>query len=230
MNDRISSLLADMATEVHLDPDEAVRTIGEYARAAVDGDDSGIMLIKAKGKVETPVGTSPRVDEAHAMQAEIDEGPCLDASRGEAGSFLVVDTLAERRWPVWGPLIADIGYRSSASARLQVGKRRFGSLNVYSKEPDAFEQGDVEVLEMLARHASVALANAQNSTDLQTALDSRTLIGQAQGVLMHAYSVDADTSFAYLRRISQNENLRLVEVARRVVENGGALGSPDETA
>src|SRR5690606_12839553 len=103
VNRRIEQLLVEMAEEVHQEPAQAIERIAEYARSAVNGEDSGILLTKAKGRVETPAGTSARVTEAHALQGELDEGPCLDAVRTDEHTRLVTDTATDERWPRWAP-------------------------------------------------------------------------------------------------------------------------------
>jgi len=225
MDQNIQRLLIDMAAEVHQAPDKAVRHIAEYARTAVKGEDSGIMIAKAKGRVDTVGETSQRVADAHRLQTELDEGPCIDAIRTDVGTYLVAD-LDDGRWPRWLPRQAELGYRSSITARMETGGRRFGSLNVYDRRAEAFTQADLDVLELLAAQAAVAYANAEANLNLRIALDTRTIIGQAQGVLMQAYDLDAETAFAYLRRLSQAENIRLIEVAENLIRTRALTGHP----
>src|SRR5687767_13391126 len=106
-------LYARMALELEAfeSSDEALDTIAQDARAAVDADDAGIMLVHGKD-VDTPAGTSSEVNRAHELQVELDEGPCLEALRGEESTFLVTNALGDERWPVWGKAAADLGYYS----------------------------------------------------------------------------------------------------------------------
>ena len=52
---------------------------------------------------------------------------------------------------------------------------------------------------------------------LTTAVDHRTVIGQAQGIVMERLHMDAEATFAYLRRISSHSNRKLIDVARDIV-------------
>ena len=70
---------------------------------------------------------------------------------------------------------------------------------------------------------------------LAQAVEARTLIGQAQGLLMERFAIDADQAFAVLRRYSQNNNVKLRIVADVLVTTrrlptrspvGAADGSP----
>ncbi|MFT2690817.1 ANTAR domain-containing protein [Clavibacter zhangzhiyongii] len=84
----------------------------------------------------------------------------------------------------------------------------------------ALGEDDLVVAEEVAVHARIALAAWDSAEDLARGLASRSLIGQAQGILMERFSLDADRAFQVLRRHSQDGNVKLVEVARRVVETG----------
>jgi GAF domain-containing protein len=215
----IRQMMANMALEVETlrSPSEVIDRISHYARLAIDADDSGILLVKARGLVSTPAATSDRIVEAHALQGELGEGPCIDAVRDGQSTYMTGNASTDPRWPTWGPRVAAIGYHSVVSVRLETRGRRYGSLNSYSNAPDAFTPNDVEVMELLAAHASVAIATAQAVDDLQTALETRTTIGHAQGVLMAVYDIDAQDAFAYLRRLSMDGNRKLVDVAREII-------------
>jgi GAF domain-containing protein len=229
-------LLSNMALELQAaeTPAATADTISQYGRIAVDADEAGIMLVHGKGRIETPAATGSVVDTAHQLQAEFNEGPCLDAVKGGDDTYLVTNTAADPRWPKWGPAAAELGYFSVIGASLETHTRRVGSLNLYAHRPDAFTKVDAETVKWLATHASVAMATASEQAGLRTALSNRTLIGQAEGVLMHAFGIDQHQAFAYLQRLSQDGNVKLLKIAEQIIENrdnisrGGAqAGSSD---
>lgn len=84
---------------------------------------------------------------------------------------------------------------------------------------------------MLAVHASLAArAVRERSTlegkgrELQEALLTRDIIGQANGILMERLKITPDDAFDVLRRSSQSLNLKLREVARALTETGELRG------
>ena len=101
--------------------------------------------------------------------------------------------------------------------RLYTTKTTIGSLNFYDPEPHRFTAEDVDVAHMLARHAAVAMENARGTEHLWKAIDARNLIGQAQGILMERFGIDAQQAFSVLQRYSQNNNLRLNVVAEKLI-------------
>jgi GAF domain-containing protein len=219
-------LLSNMALELQdaETPEATADTISQYGRLAVDADEAGIMLVHGKGRIETPAATGSVVDTAHQLQAKFNEGPCLDAVKGGDDTYLVTNTAADPRWPKWGPAAADLGYFSVIGASLETHSRRIGSLNIYAHRPDAFTKGEAETVKWLATHASVAMAAASEQADLRTALANRTMIGQAEGILMNALGIDQHRAFAYLQRLSQDSNVKLAKIAEQIIENRDSIG------
>jgi AmiR/NasT family two-component response regulator len=70
----------------------------------------------------------------------------------------------------------------------------------------------------VAAQISVALAAQGEIRGRGVAMSSRTVIGQAEGILMERLGIDADQAFAYLRRISQTENRKLIMICSEIVE------------
>lgn len=213
--------------EAHDSTDQALDSICQYACVAVDADDAGIMMVDGKS-VDTPASTSQPVLRAHELQAEVGEGPCLAALAGGDPTYLVDDTRTDERWPTWARAAAELGFLSVLSSSLETSSRRFGSLNVYAAAANAFTEEDVEIMQMLATHASVAISAARERSELYKALGTRTAIGQAQGILMQTFDINADQAFAYLRRLSQDRNVKLFKIAEEVIASRDELAHRGE--
>ena len=81
----------------------------------------------------------------------------------------------------------------------------------------AFDADDLATAQALAGHLAVALAAGREIEGMSAALQSRTVIGQAEGILMERLGVDSDQALAYLKRISSHTNTKLVQVAGDIV-------------
>jgi GAF domain-containing protein len=128
------------------------------------------------------------------------------------------DLASDERWPVWGPKVAgETGVRSIISYRLFTTNNTLGAMNLYSRSVAAFDSEDSYNGLALAAHVAVALAAARNADNLERAVTTRTVIGQAEGILMERFNISADQAFAVLRRVSQDRNLKLNKVAEEVV-------------
>lgn len=63
-----------------------------------------------------------------------------------------------------------------------------------------------------------AQAMARENEQLRHAIETRDIIGQAKGMLMERFDVDAAAAFGLLTRLSQESNTRLAHVAQKLVE------------
>jgi len=209
--------LADIALEMHDEPDveRMIQRLVGYARDATSCDCAG-MLLRNGRQVETAGATDIRVERSDRLQQEIGEGPALRAMRDQHA--VVYDTRADDRWPRWASGAAELGLRSVLSVSLSTSHSTLGSLSMYARKPRDFDRSEVADLQTFAKHASLALAEAREERGLREAIEARHHIGQAQGILMERFGIDADRAFAILRRYSRDTNIKLRTVAERVIE------------
>lgn len=200
--------------------------IAEYACLTTAADECGILYATSRNTWTTSAATSTRVTEIHQLQVALDEGPCVDSIRKQATN-MCHDTATETRWSRWCPAVTDLGIRSALSIRLESKNRNLGALNLYAESPEAFGPKDVAIAQNFARHASIALSSAFTQQGLSIAIDARTFIGQAQGILMGRYGIGAEQAFEYLRRRSQQENIKLSDVAHDVIDDQSAKNSDE---
>jgi GAF domain-containing protein len=185
-----------------------------------DGCDAcGVTMVRRGAGLETPVSTGDMVVRGDALQYELGEGPCMDAVWTQE-VVISHDLAEEERWPSWAPrVVAELGARSMMCIQLFTDTHTVGAMNMYARKPHAFDGVDDRAeAQALAAHIAVALAAAQEIEHLNTALVSRTLIGQAEGILMERFGIDGDRAFEVLRRVSSRTNTKLHQVASELVD------------
>jgi GAF domain-containing protein len=202
-------------------------TQDRITRTAIDAiggcDHAAISLILRRGGVHTVAATDDVAVRVAEIQYDTGQGPCLDALSGH-GTSVIDDLASDGRWPVFSRrTVAETGVRSMLSFQLFVQGETIGALNLYSRRPAAFDLHGRVVGTVLAAHAAIALTAAQERKhvqNLEEALRSNREIGIAMGVLMARHGLTKDEAFTELRRASQYLNVKLREVAARVVETG----------
>jgi GAF domain-containing protein len=218
-----SELAASVARELSGEPDveHTLQRAVDLAAQHLDGETYvSVSLVLKRRRVETPASSDSRAARADALQYELEEGPCLDAIF-EHETFRIVDMLTDEAYPRWSRRVAEeTGIRSSLSFQLFVTRDSLGALNVYSAGPDAFSDDDRAEGQVFAAQAAVALQAAQTEEQLRSAIVGRTVIGQAQGIMMERFKIDSDKAFRVLTRLSQTQNIKLSEAARRLVDTG----------
>jgi GAF domain-containing protein len=200
-----------------VDEEQTLHGIITFALSSLECDMGGVML-KSRGHLETAGATQPLVNRADQLQMSLAEGPCMSALRA-SHNFCIDDTSTDPRWPRWGPAAAELGIRSVLSIRMaDLDKPTIGSVNLYARRTAAFGPDSLEIAAILGRHATAAYLKARRHSAADRAIETRSTIGQAQGILMERFAIDADQAFSVLRRYSQAENVPLTLVASRLVE------------
>lgn len=154
----------------------------------------------------------------HDLQHELGEGPCMGAIRQHR--VVWVDDLADDdRWPRFAEEAVAHGVRSMVAIQLYTRSDTYGALNLYSHQVGAFDEVTRDVAQIYAAHATTALAAARNNAQMSRALTTRQQIGQATGILAERHKVTTDEAFAMLVRSSTNNNIKLRDLAARLVTN-----------
>ena len=84
-----------------------------------------------------------------------------------------------------------MGVRSMMALRLFRNDTTLGVLNLYSTSHDTIDHDTRALALMFARHASIVYSNSRLASNLRIALETRGLVGQAVGVVMERYQLDA---------------------------------------
>ncbi|WP_410575154.1 GAF and ANTAR domain-containing protein [Amycolatopsis sp. cmx-4-61] len=217
----LAEVLGRIARSLQAEPDVDA-TLSAIVKAAVDhidgAEQAGISLAERGGRIRTVAPTTDQVTEIDRIQYRTREGPCVDAI-AEHEIFLVDDLTAEPRWPQFAPAAADTGVRSMLSYRLFLTDSTLGALNLYSGHSDAFSDRTAEDGRMFATHAAIALSAAQQEAHLRAAVEHRDTIGMAKGILMQHHDVDPVRAFRILVEASQQNNMKLHQVAAWLVEH-----------
>lgn len=187
----------------------------------------GITMI-VEGSRRTAIYTDEMAPEVDQAQYDSGNGPCLDAF-AKLEVTRIESTLEPGRWPEFRRAAAARGIRSTVSLPLMVDKTAVGALNIYARKERAFSDEDVETAILFASQASIVLANAhaywdarELSEGLSEAMKNRAVIEQAKGMLMAAEGCDEGAAFDMLVRASQRENLKLRDIARRIVDDAAS--------
>ena len=226
---RLAMVFADIAEQLYdADSfDDVLSRIAEAAVSTIAGCRMASVTLVERSGYRTAASTDPAATAVDQAQYQSHEGPCLDAVDAP---MVYAQSFPDERWPTLASRPTESGVQSALSYRLAAATSGTadsggGSLNSYGVIPYAFNDTAQEIGLILAAHASVAArAVEERSTlqslgrDLQQALLSRDVIGQAKGILMERLKITPEDAFDLLRRSSQHLNMKLQDVARGVAE------------
>ncbi|MFH9613522.1 ANTAR domain-containing protein [Streptomyces pratensis] len=195
--------------------DQFLQALAHAALALAEGADGCGITLERQGRPVTVSSAGPSATKLDEAQYGQDDGPCLQAMR-TGTEVSVPDTLRESRWADYPAYAAVCGARSSLSLPIAPHSHTAGALNLYAPLPNAFEDVDLTKLRLLAAEATGAIALAQRisdteefAADLEAALQSRTVIDQAIGVVVGQQRCTPEKAFEILRTASQHRNVKL---------------------
>jgi GAF domain-containing protein len=211
-----------------------LQRVVDLAKEVMPGRPEASLLLLADDQPMTAVFTGQLAMDCDETQYDRGHGPCLNAARtGEVTE--VLDNRTDPRWPDYARAAAERGALSSLSIPLPISEGIAGALNIYAREPGAFDKGSRAAAQQFVPYAAVALSNMRDYEDARTladnlraALDSRAVIDQAKGILMERHKVTADRAFQILTRASMQSNVKLRVIAAELVMTGQLAG--DATA
>jgi GAF domain-containing protein len=207
-----------------LSVDEVLNLVVDLAEGTLDVADAASVSVKDHGKRVTPASSEKIATDLDQVQYDHDEGPCIDAMN--TGQEIASFPLDEERWKRFAPVALASGVKGMFSLPLRTERETIGALNLYSRNEEGPGESERELGRMFARQAAVVVANSlafadsrKLSEQLQEALQSREVIGQAKGMLMLREGYGPDEAFDALRKMSQDSNVKLREVAQRLVDS-----------
>jgi GAF domain-containing protein len=203
----------------------ALRRVTDLATQTVRGCAGATAVRWSVAETSEPLdqaGTHPDLAYLTEIQCARRAGPIFDVARSESPGFCA-DTLAETRWPDYTPLALQRGVRCFADTVYRTGPV-IVTLTMYGVAPGALDQRELSLGALLAAQGGAAVSNTRlyegahrTATQLRQAVEARSVVEQAKGVLMHAMNCDADTAFNELKRISQTRHVKLTAIAQRIV-------------
>jgi GAF domain-containing protein len=205
---------------------ELLTRLADRCVEVLDVSAAGLMVARPGGGELQVVASSSdamRVLELFELQAE--EGPCPDCYH--TGEPVLNEDLAtvDGRWPRFAPHALEAGFRSVHALPMRLRRQTIGALNLFREAEGGLDEADVHAGQALADIATIAILQQRAAADarvlneqLSQALNTRIVIEQAKGVLAEQANLDMEQSFARLRTYARSHNIRLADVAQRVID------------
>lgn len=204
------------------DPAELVRQASKVCERALG---PGVSIAITLGPPTSPVavGSSDKTaQQTGGAQMMSDEGPCQTA--WETSTTVTSKDLGrDDRWKVLASHVHGTAVKGVLSVPIRAVDKQLGTLNVFRTD-GAIDAGVARTAELLGsavaavfHEADVKAELESLSGNLRSALESRATIDQAKGIVMATRQCDAEEAFAYLAHMSSVSNIKLREVASRIV-------------
>jgi GAF domain-containing protein len=212
---------ADLAAELDRDvpPEQLLDQVLHVAIRLVPGADDASIALASDGALHTVSAAGDTAVAADDIQRALGDGPSQQVIL-DGQTLRVADLLVGGRWPEFGVQASEVGVRAVLACPLPLPRKRHGVLTLYSATPAAFDKAAELVVPVFAARAAIAIAYAEKVSNLQRAIESRQVIGQAIGILMERHRVSSKQAFDSIVTVSQESHIKLRELAIRINETG----------
>jgi hypothetical protein len=216
---RIAEIVHGLYGRDDVDSDTVIAELAEHAAVEIPGAQyAGVTVTRNAKHIDTPAATHKWPILLDEIQQRHREGPCLTAA-WEEKTVYAKNLETDERFPLYArDALAETPIRSVYAFQMWIAGETMGALNVYAETADAFGPETREIGMVFATLSSVAWNAARRDEHFKKALASRDVIGQAKGMLMERYGVSGIQAFDLLRKLSQDSNTPLIQIAADLVD------------
>jgi hypothetical protein len=224
---RVKALIAEQPVGIPT-TDGVVAELRRLCRAAVvalSGSGAGLSVMAEDGVRGVTAASDENAERLEELQFVYGEGPCIDAfERRRPVLVPEISDASARRWPIYAPGIHDLGVRAVFAFPLQVGAARVGMLDVFRDRNGSLTADELGQALTFADVAVAMLLDGQavarpgdTAPGLDEALDGRSELFQAQGMVTVQLGVTLTEAMARIRAYAFAENRPLRDVAGDIV-------------
>jgi hypothetical protein len=185
--------------------------------------DAAGILVEDAGRLDLLAASSHAAVDLEIHQAQLEEGPCVDAhASGEAVDAHGSELLG--RWPRFGQHLLDLGFGSTHASPLRWHGTPIGAMGMFRRADEPLTPEETTVAQAFADLATLLIVQT-DKVDLdsvrrriQMMLDTRVVIEQAKGVLAEQHDVDMGEAYQLLLQRAAQDGGQLTSVARAVLD------------
>ncbi|MDM7991627.1 GAF and ANTAR domain-containing protein [Arthrobacter sp. zg-Y877] len=188
--------------------------------------DSPVQCAMTLLRERKPVLAASSIAAAHSLgdiKYDFIEGPCPTAVLEQAAVH-IPDLQREKRWPQYVDVLNQAGLHSVLVFPMDLESDGAATLSLYSTRPGYFDAATIEQVRDYSRRitkplrlAARLVSGGEHSADLRAAMDSRTVIDLAVGIVMAQNRCNQDEAFNILVSASGSRNIKLRQIAEQVV-------------
>jgi GAF domain-containing protein len=215
--DSLIKVSQSITSESYLD--EILNLIVVVTAEMLNSKICSIMLLDEKGK-ELSIKATQSLSEEYKKKPNIKVETSLSGEVIRTGKpVTVADVRTEAKYS-YRELAQKEGFTSMVAVPMIVKDKAIGVINVYTKEPHAFSREEIDVLQMVANQAAVAVENTKlmnEALQAKEALETRKLVERAKGILMKMSNISEDAAYRLIHKKSMDTCRSMKEIAESVI-------------
>jgi GAF domain-containing protein len=205
--------------------EDAMHQIVQTTHAIFAVDGAGLMLANAEHHLLNAAVSDARMKHLEELQIRHQEGPCISAF--EDKQLVSAEDLAQEiRWPAFSPHAVARGVGAVLASPIPYNQDAVGVVAVmsaqrrpWSAEAELALLAFTDLAALLIATMLMGEQQTELAAQLQSALNSRTIIEQAKGVLIERQGLSAHAAYQQLRAQARSERRKLAVVSADLVRS-----------
>lgn len=208
------------------DPDHLLDRLIAETMGVLRADAAGVTIIGPDHQMHAVASSSREMEQLEIFETATEEGPSIDAYR--TGKPVIEPDLLRNRdkWPSFVDRAETLSFTAGYGFPLRLRDDVVGAMNLFQLKGTApLEGSDLTVAQGFADMATLTLlqyrqqeADHAKTEQLQEALDARTIIEQAKGILAERHQLGPADAFERLRSYCRNNNLKVRTAAQQILD------------
>lgn len=185
---------------------------------------AAIMVTQGGGQLVLLHSSSHTATQIEMLQIQSDQGPCVESISTNAHITETGAAAITARWDGVGAAIVRAGYAHVSAFPLRWHDRALGGLNVFRTDAEEMSPAEALVAQGFANMATLALVHPSDvpverlTARVAEAIQARSVIEQAKGVLAYRHDVDLAEAYELLLEHVGDDGQAITAVAARIVQ------------
>lgn len=178
-----------------------------------------VMLLDEKGQ-ELVIKATQSLSEDYKKKPNIKVENSLSGTVLKTKRPLSVYDVRRDEKYAYRDLAAKEGLSSMIAVPMIVKDKAIGVINVYTKKEHDFSDEEINVLQMVANQAAVAVENTklmEEAFKAKEALETRKLIERAKGILMKMNTLSEDAAYKLIHKKSMDTCRSMKDIAESII-------------
>jgi len=178
-----------------------------------------IMLLDPKG-VELSIKATQSLSDAYKKKPNLNVATSLTGEVIRTRLPLVVADVRHEKRYFYREIAVQEGLSSMLAVPMIVKDKAIGVINIYTKAPRTFTKSEIDVLQMVANQAAVAVENTKlmdEALKAREALETRKLVDRAKSVLMKMQGLSEDAAYRMINKKSMDTCRSMKEIAESIL-------------
>jgi len=199
--------------------DEILNLIVVVTAEMLNSKVCSIMLLDTKG-LELVIKATQSLSEEYKKKPNIKVESSLSGTVLQTRKPAAVYDVRHDEKYAYKDLAVKEGLTSMIAVPMVVKDKAIGVINVYTKEPHHFSVEEINVLQMVANQAAVAVENTklmEEALKAKEALETRKLIERAKGIIMKMNNLTEDAAYRLIHKKSMDTCRSMKDIAESII-------------